>query len=457
MVVNTVMAYPAPNSSDQSVNAPRQGAPELSASRWQGLRIAARERTIATLRRLADEARGSAFRLVLPDAEAIDFGKGDAAFTVRVNRPSGLDALTSLDALTIGHAYMDGDLDFEGDVVAALFYQDRLSDFHPAIYAWRRLQPILFGRPRVNPGWVALHYDAQNAQLHAADTAWRTYTPGVYFSDDDSLEVGADRKLTMAFEALRLERSQRLLEVGCGWGGMLRFCAQRGVHVTGLTLSRCQKEYVEQRIAEEQLLAHVHYQDFFTFQPAERFDAISMMGVIEDLSDYRTVMHSLSRWLNPGGRVYLDFASERERFGTHSFVTKHVWPGTFRMVFMPEFIEAVRESPFELIRIDNDRRNYHLWSRAVCERWVRNRSRIEAEHGERLWRTFLLLFAAVAAMMDRPTHSATAYRVLLELPVDSDGVFHTTKQVAVIDYLRRILKTARDGLLSLWAMGHRAP
>ena len=66
---------------------------------------------------------------------------------------------------------------------------------------------------------------------------------------------------------------------------------------------------------------------------------------------------------------------------------------------------------------------------------MRNRTRIVTEHGERLWRTFLLLFAVVAATMDRRSHSATAYRVLLELPADTDGAFHTTKGgAAAVDW-----------------------
>src|ERR1700674_2201137 len=444
------MSSPTQSRAAQSVHDRQPSAQQPGSPPTGGLRAAARKRAIAALDGLARQVGGRGFRLVSPDGTAIDFGTGGPAFTLRAHRASGLDALASLDALTIAHAYMDGDLDIEGDLLAALSYQERLGDSHPAIYLWRRLKPILLGRPRVNPAWIALHYDAQNAQLHAAETIWRTYTPGVYGSDDDTLESGADRKLALAFEALRLERGQRLLEVGCGWGGMLRYSAQRGVQVTGLTLSRLQKEYVEQRIMEEQLPAEVRYQDFFTFQPMERFDAISMMGVIEDLSDYRAVMRLLSRWLKPGGRTYLDFAAERKRFDTHSFVTKHVWPGTFRMVFMPEFMEAVRESPFELIRVDNDRRNYHLWARGMYERWMRNRAPIKAEHGERLWRTFLLLFASVAATMDRRSHSATAYRVVLELPSDSDGAFRTTRRVAAVDRASSLLRAVRDGLLSLW-------
>ena len=79
----------------------------------------------------------------------------------------------------------------------------------------------------------------------------------MYFSHDEALELGADRKLALAFEALRLEPSHCLLDVGCGWGGMLRYSAQRDVKVTGLTLSRLQKEYVDHKIAEERLPAQV--------------------------------------------------------------------------------------------------------------------------------------------------------------------------------------------------------
>jgi cyclopropane-fatty-acyl-phospholipid synthase len=358
--------------------------------------------------------------------------------------------MTSLNGLRIADAYVAGDLDLEGDLLQALSYQEHLSDFHPGIYIWRRLHPILVGRPRTNPAWIALHYDAQNPQLHAADSVWHTYTPGIYETDEELLEPAAERKLAAAYEALRLKRGQRLLDIGSGWGGMLRYSAQRGVQVTGLTLSQKQKQYVEQLIAAEQLPAEVRYQDFFTYKPAERYDAISMMGVIEDLSDYRAVMRRLSGWVKPGGRIYLDFAAERRRFDTHSFVTKYVWPGTFRMVFMPEFVEAVRESPFELLRVDNDRRNYHLWARGMYERWQKKRTDIEAEHGERLWRIFLVLYAGVAMTMDRRSHSATAYRVLLELPADSDGRFHTAGRTAALDRVHGVLRAGRDGLLKLW-------
>src|SRR3984893_8350974 len=441
------MSYPAQTSSDQAAHE-RPASPQAASS----LRGAARERSVAALRRLATrQVNGAPFRLVPPTGTAIEFGRGgEPVFTLRVVAPEGLDALASLDALTIAHAYMDGQLDFEGDLLEMLRYQEQLRDAHPGVYIWRRLHPILVGRPRVNPQWIALHYDAQNAQLHVSDHDWHTYTPGIYLTDDEELEPAAGRKLAGAFGGLQLKPGMHLLEAGCGWGGMLRFSAQRGVRVPGITLSRKQLEYVQQKIAEEAVPAEGRYRDFFTFQPEQKFDAISMMGVIEDLSDYRVVMRSLARWLKPGGRVYLDFAAERKRFDTDSFVTQHIWPGTFRMVFMPEFVEAVRESPFELMRVDNDRRNYHLWAKQMYERWMRQRDEVVAEHGERLSRTFLLLFVAVSAMLDRPSHTATAYRVLLELPADTDGAFRTMARVKALDVARGAARAVREGALKLW-------
>ncbi|MFO1037561.1 MAG: class I SAM-dependent methyltransferase [Geminicoccaceae bacterium] len=408
-------------------------------------------RTIEALRRIAGDRFGRhPFRLVAPDGSVADFGQGEPAFTVRARSAEGMKALASLDALSVAHAYMAEEIDIDGNLVAALYYQEGFGDFHPLVYIWRRLQPLLVGRPRVNPAWIALHYDAQNAQLAVADQQWHTYTPGIYLTADEPLEPAADRKLAAAFESLQLKPGQRLLEIGCGWGGMTRYSASRGVNVTGITLSKKQKAYVEQKIAEEKLPAQVFYQDFFTYRPQETYDAISMMGVIEDLSDYRQVMRRLVKWVKPGGRVYLDFAAERERFNTHSFVTKYIWPGTFRMVFMPEFVEAVRESPFELWKVENDRWNYHVWSRQMYERWTRDRAEIEAEHGPRLWRTFQLLYAAVAAMHDRRSHSTTAYRVVLELPADNDGTFHTPWPTRIADAFRAAGSGIRDAVVGLW-------
>jgi cyclopropane-fatty-acyl-phospholipid synthase len=345
----------------------------------------------------------------------LDVGHGEPEFEVVIHNQDGVQALRSLSELRIADAYVRGDIDLEGDVIKAMWLRDFLSDRNIWLKIWRRLQPLLVGRERLNPAWIAKHYDSKNVQLFALDTTYHAYTPGIYENDDESLEVSVERKYQFAWDSLRLSQGQELLEVGCGWGGMTRFCASRGVRVTGITLSRDQLGYTQGVIEKHGLKnASAHYQDFFTFQPGRRFDALSCMGVIEDLSDYPRVMKRFAELLKPGARAYLDFAAGKVPFGTSSFVTKHVWPGTFRMAYMPELMEAIDRSRMQLIGVYNDRRNYYLWARNGHVRWGENRDAVIEQAGLDIYRLFDLLFIGTAGVMSNPSCKVTAYRMVLE-------------------------------------------
>lgn len=339
-------------------------------------------------------------------------GHGEPAVHINVRSPNGQRALESLNELAIAEAYMRGDLDFEGDFINVMSLRRVLSDNNRWIKTWRWLRPLLTGRERCNPEWIAKHYDAGNIQLLAAEQRYNTYTPGIYDGEGDSLEDGAERKLSAAFDALNLKPGDSHLDIGCGWGGFLRFCERQGVRATGITLSRDQLAYSRVRLGEEGRTATVVYQDFFTFDPERAFDGISMMGVMEDLSDYRRVLGKLSGLIRPGGRIYLDFAACTDPVS--SFITKHIWPGTFRMVHMPELIECVSRSPFELVALHNDRMNYYLWSLGVLRRWEERKSEVLQRADVATWRMFRLLYAGTAALMGSPLREATAYRMVLE-------------------------------------------
>lgn len=342
-------------------------------------------------------------------------GEDEPEFDLYIRNDRGMRALQSLEELRIADAYVRGDLDFEGDVVKMMWFRNYLDDRNRWLKIWRRLQPMLLGRERLNPSWIAKHYDSNNIQLFATDREYHAYTPGIYENDDETLEVSTERKYQFAWDSLRLRAGQELLEIGCGWGGMTRFCASRGVRVTAITLSRDQMGYTRDLIEKHSLNASVQYQDFFTFEPGRRFDAISCMGVIEDLSDYRRVMKRFSELLVPGGRAYLDFAAGKVPFGTSSFVTKHVWPGTFRMVYMRELMAAIDNSRMQLTGVYNDRRNYYLWARNGHDRWVENRNEVIEQAGVETYRLFRLLFMGTAGVMSNPAQDVTAYRMVLEL------------------------------------------
>jgi cyclopropane-fatty-acyl-phospholipid synthase len=350
----------------------------------------------------------------LPDGRVEFFGQGEPLLEVQVANGRGLDALGSLNELNVVEAYLDGDLELEGDLIAGMDLRKALRDVRPFTRAWTFVQPALVGRRRLNPEWVAKHYDRESIQLLAIDEAYQVYTPGLYLSEDDSLEEGAERKLEYAFRSLGLEAGRSLLDVGCGWGGFLRYCARRGVETTGISLSRHQLDYARRGLEREGLAAELLYQDFFDYEPGRRFDAISLMGSLEELADYRKVVQRLDAWLEPGGLVYLDFASADRPFGVASFVTKYVWPGAFRMVYMPSFMRALARSHFDVVGIQNDRRNYYLWARGGYERWMRRKTEVVEASDERIWRLMRILMAGTAHLMSPRSIWATAYRVVLE-------------------------------------------
>lgn len=348
------------------------------------------------------------------DGASERIGSGEPVVEVVAVTAEGLAALRSRSELRIAEAYMAGDIDIAGDLVAAMRLRTALSDVRPLLRAWTVLQPLLLGRRRLNPLWIAKHYDSENMQLYGIDERYNVYTPGLYESDDESLEEGATRKLEYAYEHLGLQPGATLLDVGCGWGGFLRYCAERGVEATGISLSRHQLAFARSRLDEEQLDAQTLYQDFFTYEPRRQFDAISLMGSIEDLANYGAVMHRLERWLRPGGRIYMDFASKDRPWGISTFVTRHVWPGAFRLVYLPSFTRALARSHFDVVALENDRRNYYLWPLKALERWTDRRDEIVAATDERTWRLMRLLMAGAANFMSEQSILFTAYRVTLE-------------------------------------------
>jgi cyclopropane-fatty-acyl-phospholipid synthase len=345
--------------------------------------------------------------------EARVIGGDDPSFVLTIKNRAGWAAVLSLRELAVVEAYIRGDIDLEGDLSRAMSLRAALGDTEVGIKLWAFLEPILRGRTRCNPEWIAKHYDSNNIQLLAVDRQYNTYTPGIYESTNDSLEDGAARKFEAAFRSLCLERGMTLLDVGCGWGGFVRYCAERGVEVTGITLSRHQLHFLEERLRQEQLHASVSYTDFFSYHPGRRYDAISLMGVLEDLSDYHRVMTHVLDLVDQNGRIYADFAASPSPFGMCSFITKYVWPGRFRIVYLPGFMRAVGRNSLEIVEMHNDRRNYHLWATKVYDRWVARKSEVLAVADGETWRTFRLLYAGVARTMGDPTGRVTAYRVVL--------------------------------------------
>ena len=154
-----------------------------------------------------------AFVVHIPDGKTIPIGE-EPIFEVYLRNQAGLKAFKSLNKLKLAEAYLNTDIDVEGDLIKAISFESSLfMDRNIWLKTWRHLKPKLIGREKCNPAWIAKHYDSNNIQLLATDSDYNTYTPGIYENDEDSLEVGAERKLAFSFQSLKLKPNDSVLDI----------------------------------------------------------------------------------------------------------------------------------------------------------------------------------------------------------------------------------------------------
>ena len=345
------------------------------------------------------------------------FGAGEPAVKIMVKDRKGLSALRRLDELRICEAYMNGNLDVQGDMLGFASLRPGLHDRHPLHDLWQRVAPWFVGRIKTDRHAIAAHYDfASDFYLRFLDPT-RCYSQAVFERDDEDLETAQRRKLDFAIDACRLQPGDRVLDVGGGWGSFTEQAGARGIQVTSLTISHESETFLTDLIDRRQLPCRVVNQDFLAYRSPEPYDAIVILGVMEHLPDYPAVLRQVQRLLKPGGRVYLDASASRDKYDKPNFIARYIFPADHAFLCLHDFLRAVAKSPLEVLTVYNDRHNYFL----TCKAWAENldaaRDEIIRCWGETLYRRFrLYLWGSAQAFL---SGGADAFRVVLERPLEA--------------------------------------
>jgi len=342
------------------------------------------------------------------------FGSGRPTFQVRFRNAKGVRAAATLDELRFCEAYMEGDIDIDGSMYDLFHLRGVMRDVRPLKRLTAFLYRHVFNTSRLRQKWIGHHYD-EPIELFASflDPEHLCYSHGFFESRDEPLETAMTRKLEYAIAATRLQPGMRVLDIGGGWGSFLRFAGSRGIHVTSLTISPRQYEWMTKAIARESLPCEVLMQDVYKLRVPDdrRFDAIVNLGVTEHLTDYRTLTSQYRHLLKPGGRIYFDSAASEEMYDVSTFIAEHIFPGTTSYLCISRFLAEAARQHFEIELINNDRTNYQLTTQKWAERLESNRDFVVQHVGEWTYRKFRLLIWACAAMFD--LNVVTAYRVVL--------------------------------------------
>jgi cyclopropane-fatty-acyl-phospholipid synthase len=378
-------------------------------------------------------------RIVGPDlpigVETYDGGRigpTDALATLVVRSTDALRRiLTAPGELGLGRAYVAGDLDVEGDIYVALAsLRERLPRVRlgpSQLVALARLVGLDGLRPLPPPPEearlrgrrhskardaqaIAHHYDVSNRFYELVLGPSMTYSCAVWPRSDATLEEAQAAKNELICRKLDLGEGMRLLDVGCGWGGMAMHAARHhGASVVGVTLSRRQVEWAQKAVADAGLAdrVEIRLQDYRDVLDGP-FDAISSIGMFEhvglrNLGLYfrrlyrllrpggRLLNHGISRPARPGARTMAGVPITPPRFARRSFIDRYVFPdGELHEV--GAVVSTMQAAGFEVRHLESLREHYALTLRAWVANLETNWEEAIAEVGAaraRVWRLYM--------------------------------------------------------------------
>jgi cyclopropane-fatty-acyl-phospholipid synthase len=241
------------------------------------------------------------------------------------------------------------------------------------------------------------HYDVSNAFYEHVLGPSMTYTCALYPTESATLEEAQHAKYDLVARKLDLQPGQRLLDLGCGWGGMVRHAAREyGVRALGVTLSREQASWAQQRIKEEGLdhLAEVRFLDYRHVEETG-FDAISSIGMTEHIGvkHYADYFGFIRDHLRPQGRLLNHCITRHDNrfYETGAFLDRYVFPDA-ELIGSGRIITEVQNAGLEVQHAENIRVHYAKTLAAWCRNLVEHWDECVAEVGEgtaRVWGLYM--------------------------------------------------------------------
>jgi cyclopropane-fatty-acyl-phospholipid synthase len=262
---------------------------------------------------------------------------------------------------------------------------------------WRRVVEGLRHSMMLDAEVIARHYDVSNRFYERVLGPSMAYTCALYETPDATLEEAQAAKFDLVCRKLGLRPGQRLLDVGCGWGGMVVHAArEHGVRALGVTLSLEQAQWAKEAIDRAGLgdLAEVRHLDYRDVLETG-FDAVSSIGLTEHVGvrNYPAYFAHLRDRLRPGGRLlnHCITRNHNKRQETGAFIDRYVFPDG-ELTGSGTIVTAAQDAGLEVQHAENLRLHYArtlaAWNRNLAEHW----DECVAEVGEgtaRVWGIYM--------------------------------------------------------------------
>lgn len=340
--------------------------------------------------------------LVKMKGKEYKIGEGAPTFTVNFHKSIPLSDLMTSTSLALGEAYMNGDIEIEGDLYHALDnFLGQMGKFSTDTKALKKL--IFSSTSKKNQAQeVRSHYDLGNDFYKLWLDETMSYSCGYFRHEGDTLYQAQVNKVDYILEKLYLQEGMSLLDIGCGWGFLLIEAAKKyKVHGTGITLSTEQYREARRKVTELGLeeLVTIELMDYRDLpKTRKKYDRVVSVGMVEHVGrdNYQQFMDCVSQVMKPGGLFLLHFISALKEHPGDPWIKKYIFPGG-TVPSLREMLACSAEDNFHTLDIENLRLHYNktllLWS----ENYRKHLDEIREQFGEQFTRMWDLYLASCAA------------------------------------------------------------
>jgi cyclopropane-fatty-acyl-phospholipid synthase len=346
--------------------------------------------------------------------------------------------------LGVGEAYMDGRLIIEGGTILDLLEMivgsnrwEEKGEGRAALSKGKNRLRRFFRRnnPTRSRRNVAHHYDLKDALYELFLDEDKQYSCAYFTDPKNSLEQAqADKKAHIAAK-LALAPGQRVLDIGCGWGGMALYLHKvANVDVLGITLSEHQLKIAREQAAAAGVSNHVKFELIDYRLVDDRFDRIVSVGMFEHVGakHYDEFFAKCRQLLKPHGVMLLHTIGKLGEIskGPDPFTDKYVFPG-YHLPSLSQMTAASEGARLIASDVENLRLHYALTLRHWLERATRNRAKIEAMYDARFFRMWEFYLAGGIVMFE--SGAACNYQVQYirdrrALPITRDYMLETERR-----------------------------
>ena len=342
------------------------------------------------------------FIVNLWDGEKVIVGEGEPQFTINIKNPLKKMDLINSTSLAFGEAYMNGNVEFEGDLYTILDVILRhINKFSTKFENLPQIFHKVTNKSKQKEE-VTSHYDIGNDFYSLWLDKTLSYSCGYFQNNNDSLYDAQMNKINHILKKLNLKDGLSLLDIGCGWGGLLIEAAkQYKVKGLGITLSEEQYIKFKERIKEEHLEEYleVRLMDYRDLKKSKmKFDRIVSVGMIEHVgrSNYDLFFENVDAVLKESGLFLLHYISGIKESEGDAWIKKYIFPGGV-IPTLREIIYISAEYNYHTIDVESLRRHYTRTLLEWYKNFQHNEEKVEEMFDEKFIRMWSLYLCSCAA------------------------------------------------------------